>query len=190
MSILGLFHLNLLLNLNFMMINKQPQIFDLLGKLIKLIKQGMAFLTSHLLAIIICLIAIALISTLWAKSRSKRMQKRAERHVQKIYDHETKKEAKHAAKTQAHYNQSLIAACDQVISLLNEQIEVDTSPSRLVWLRNQYNGLWQSLDHHKPVLKTPQELLNNYERWYPETESHLYAAMQHLNDLFNRFYQS
>lgn len=164
-------------------------IFNLILKLIGFIGTAMSFLVHHIVITAIVIIAIGVLCTLWYKTKTKRMQHHANKRVQKIYDRETKKEAKQDAKMQYHSRQNLISSCDRVISLLNDRIEVENSPTNLIWLRNQFNGIWQSLDHDKPVMKTPQELLNNYERWYPENRSELYQAMNYFASQFSRTYR-
>lgn len=164
-------------------------IFNLILKLIGFIGTAMSFLVNHIVITAIVIIVIGVLCTLWYKTKTKRMQHHANKRVQKIYDRETKKEAKQDAKMQYHSRQNLISSCDRVISLLNDRIEVENSPTNLIWLRNQFNGIWQSLDHDKPVMKTPQELLNNYERWYPENRSELYQAMNYFASQFSRTYR-
>ena len=164
-------------------------IFDLILKLIGWIGTAMSFLVNHIVITAIVIIVIGILCTLWYKTKTKRLQHHANKRVQKIYDRETKKEAKQDAKAQYHSRQNLIANCDRVISLLNDRIEIENSPTNLIWLRNQFNGIWQSLDHDKPVMKTPQELLNNYERWYPENRSELYQVMNYFAEQFNRIYR-
>lgn len=164
-------------------------IFNLILKLIGWIGTAMSFLVNHIVITAIVIIVLGILCTLWYRTKTKRLQHHANKRVQKIYDRETKKEAKQDTKNQYHSRQNLIASCDRVISLLNDRIEVENSPTNLIWLRNQFNGVWQSLDHDKSVMKTPQELLNNYERWYPENRSELYQAMNYFAGQFNRIYR-
>lgn len=157
---------------------------------ISMIDLMLTFIVQHLLVIVILVAFAALVLATYVRRKPIRDAKKIERKTVRQYQRSYQKEAYKQAKIQRKNIIGLRDSCSRVIDMLNERINLESDPTELIWIRDQYNQLWQSLDRNEPVQQTPHDLLYYYLQNYNDTNSRLYSEMYELDQQYNDWINS
>lgn len=148
----------------------------LFNRLFELVTMTLTFIFQHLFVSLIVLIIVGLLLTGYSRTSGKRQQRKSEKRTNKVYRKEAAKQNK-AVQKDLH---NLANSCYRIIEMLNERISVESNKTNLLYIRDQYQILWEQIRRNQPVTNTPQELLDLYLQDNNDTTSRLYAEMENL----------